>query len=56
MWPDVGTPIPALQMLILLLPSAIALCLVLADRSDELTSIYQRSTDVHPENCDAYFS
>lgn len=46
MWPDrcVGTPpMPALQILVLLLHSTIALCLVLDDTRDELTSIYQRT-------------
>jgi hypothetical protein len=47
MWPAVGTPIPPLQMHILLLTSAIAPCLVLDDRGDELTPIYQGSTDVY---------
>ena len=56
MWPAVGTPIPALQRLILLLPSAITLCLLLDDRQDELTLVYQRSTDVHPNSCVTYFS
>jgi hypothetical protein len=34
---------PALQILVLLLHSTIALCLVLDDTRDELTSIYQRT-------------